>query len=806
MMKTKLFIIVLLFSVSFVNAQNIYDVVYTKDKHIPAYFPIKEEIRLSLKLKSKSNADALKNILHLNDETTAVLIDTLTDITGGFHESYIEYYKGIKVEGTRCNIHYDKEGKPKMINGNFRTIERIDTVARFSAQEGFQQALKHAGISAGKRREYPTTEKVIYVKDDTAYLTYKYRVDSYDKDYHSWVYVDVMTGKVINTVRAVCNVTSSVTTVYSGHQTIECQYYNDIYRLRDYTRGNGIETYAFASYIQPNTYIGYDYTSTNSSWSNMSTYDRAALDVHWGVETTYDYYYNKFGRNSYDNQGSVIRSYVNNPNSNAYWTGNEMVFGEANSIPWVSLDITAHELTHAFTQSTSYLEYQAESGAINEGMSDVFATCVERYAKPNNGYNIWLIGEDVVTLRDMGNPTCKYYHGTGWIDTSNPTVNNDQGGVHTNSGVFNYWFYQLVNGTNTETYPVDSIGFEKAIQICYLMNAAYLTSNSTYSDAAQCSILAAKHLGYEDNIVEQIYNAWKNVGVNIVPNISGSSVVCGIQDYYVENLPSGANVSWDFVVNSSNPVAQMQVDTPTANKCRISRNEASYSAFSATLTATVTYQTDTIVVLTKNLYGHMPPQMGIVKITNTENGHNIPYLLTSFNGADLQPNVRYEIMCTHFPGMKIIPSAPSFVMQGLTFRPIDDYVYEVIMPQGGFLTLLVTGGGCYEFSFSLGTTSNGYLISHSNDGNMLRVTVSSNHDSPSTKADKSGSISKVNTSKHDMLNWHLEIYDMNDNRRVASASVEGNSYTLNTSPWKKGVYVIRATVDKDILIEKLYLK
>lgn len=85
-MKTKLFIIVLLFSVSFVNAQNIYDVVYTKDKHIPAFFPINEEIRLSLKLKSKSNADALKNILHLNDETTAVLIDTLTDITGGFQK------------------------------------------------------------------------------------------------------------------------------------------------------------------------------------------------------------------------------------------------------------------------------------------------------------------------------------------------------------------------------------------------------------------------------------------------------------------------------------------------------------------------------------------------------------------------------------------------------------------------------------------------------------------------------------------------------------------------------------------------
>ena len=102
-MKIKLLITALMFSASFVKAQNLFDVVYTNDKHIPAYLSIKEDVRLSLKMKSKSNSDALKGILHLNNETTAVLIDTLTDRTGGFHESYTEYYKGFKVDGTRCN-------------------------------------------------------------------------------------------------------------------------------------------------------------------------------------------------------------------------------------------------------------------------------------------------------------------------------------------------------------------------------------------------------------------------------------------------------------------------------------------------------------------------------------------------------------------------------------------------------------------------------------------------------------------------------------------------------------------------------
>ena len=95
MKRVYLFITTLMISVSFVNAQNLYDVVYTIDKLIPSYLPIKNEARPSLKMKSKGNAYALNNILHLNDETTAELIDTLTDIAGGFHESYVELYKGI---------------------------------------------------------------------------------------------------------------------------------------------------------------------------------------------------------------------------------------------------------------------------------------------------------------------------------------------------------------------------------------------------------------------------------------------------------------------------------------------------------------------------------------------------------------------------------------------------------------------------------------------------------------------------------------------------------------------------------------
>ena len=54
------------------------------------------------------------------------LVDTLTDIAGGFHETYQQYYKGVEVDGKRCSVHYACDGQARMVNGNLWTIEGID--------------------------------------------------------------------------------------------------------------------------------------------------------------------------------------------------------------------------------------------------------------------------------------------------------------------------------------------------------------------------------------------------------------------------------------------------------------------------------------------------------------------------------------------------------------------------------------------------------------------------------------------------------------------------------------------------------
>lgn len=170
---------------------------------------------------------------------------------------------------------------------------------------------------------------------------------------------------------------------------------------------------------------GYNYFDDDNYWSksewNNSSMDIAALDVHWGVEKTYDYYLKKFNRNSYDNKGGIINCFVNIDDENASWgvETQSLYFGRTTNtsnviLPLTSLDIVSHEFTHGVTQYTSDLDYQGESGALNEGFSDIFAVCVENWAMPEKRSKCFIIGDDFINtkfVRSMSNPSCKYYKG-----------------------------------------------------------------------------------------------------------------------------------------------------------------------------------------------------------------------------------------------------------------------------------------------------------------------------------------------------------------------------------------------------------
>jgi Zn-dependent metalloprotease len=264
-----------------------------------------------------------------------------------------------------------------------------------------------------------------------------------------------------------------------------------------------------------------------------------ALDVHWGMEKTFDFYMTVLSRNSYDGIGGLIKNFVNPDNSafdgmpnNAFALSspyNVIVFGIGDGVamnPVVGLDVEGHEFTHMVVDNNGNggLTYQGESGALNESFADIFGTCIEFYAL--SGSANWTIGENIIIgtpdyLRSMSDPNvCQQpntYQGQYWANTEN--LSDDEGGVHTNSGVQNFWFYLLCQGgtgTNdfNNPYSVTAIGMTQARQIAYKTLTTYLPPDAKYLDAYNGSLQAAQDLyGNPSAQYSAVRAAWYAVGI-----------------------------------------------------------------------------------------------------------------------------------------------------------------------------------------------------------------------------------------------------------------------------------------------------
>jgi Zn-dependent metalloprotease len=253
-------------------------------------------------------------------------------------------------------------------------------------------------------------------------------------------------------------------------------------------------------------------TSGTNNWNNPR-----AVSAHFHAERAYDYFKNTFSRESINGQGGNIISLINvveDDNSqmdNAFWNGYAMFYGNGNqafTAPLCkALDVSGHELSHGVIQHTANLEYQGESGALNESFADIFGAMIDR--------DDWKMGEDVVSLaffpsgalRDMANPH------NGGNSLSDPgyqpahyseryTGTQDNGGVHINSGIPNKAFQLFAT----------SVGKEKAEQVFYRALDVYLLKSSIFIDCRNAVVQAATDL-YGATEVNAAKAAFDAVGI-----------------------------------------------------------------------------------------------------------------------------------------------------------------------------------------------------------------------------------------------------------------------------------------------------
>ena len=507
-----------------------------------------------------------------NQDVEWKIYNELSDEIGQKHSRIQMYVKGQSVYHGKAILHSER-GALFRINGNllptqliFGTVKLDENTAREKALN-FLPSQKYywedPAMNAVLQNATNNRDTSYFPKGTLTYVGKNFKLDTVQNLCYAFnvlsiaplagktIYVHAETGEIWATNELILHAESNGTAVtkYSGTRSIKTDSISPTsFRLRETGRGNGIETY---NVNKTNTYVGAtDFTDNDNYWNNVNANkDEVATDAHWGAEMTYDYFLSQHNRNSFDNAGAKIVNYVHFCQvpgvgyDNAFWNGSVMTYGDGNTfLPLTAIDVCGHEIAHAVTTNTANLTYSYESGALNESFSDIFGQTIETWARPTQ-WN-WKIGEDITVsgagLRNMADPSAagynqpKYYKGVKWYFGT-----GDNGGVHYNSGVQNYWYYLIANGASgvnevSNAFNISALGFTKAGKIAYRTLSAYLINSSDYADARTYSILSAADLyGQCSNEVVQTTNAWWVCGVGakydsgfVKANFTGDTLAC----------------------------------------------------------------------------------------------------------------------------------------------------------------------------------------------------------------------------------------------------------------------------------------
>ena len=421
------------------------------------------------------------------------------DEEGNRHFRYTQVFNGLPVIGSDLVVHVDVKGAIYSINGSARgdisTSLGSSAISEAAASSKISADARFAGMAQ-------TATRTVYIatQEGTTHKAYETIVEGMrgQDPARDKVYVDVDTGSIVAVYPTI-------------HFTLN---------RKVYSANNGSST--------PGTIKRTEGQAATADTDVNAAYDNTG----WAYKS----YNNFWGRDSYDNAGATMISTVHYSTNycNAYWNSTQMVYGDGSSSQGCaplarSIDVTAHELTHAVTEHESSLVYSGESGGINESLSDIFGTFTEAFVKGGGtgpltiDSNTWLLGEDVISggLRYMCDPAKDGASKDFWTSSVGSVD------VHYSSGVGNLNFCLLVKGgmhpRGKSTTNVPGIGMDKAIRIYYKAQTDILTSNAKYANLRTAMEQATTALGYDQATKDAVGCSWAAVGVGTAPTTCGGT-------------------------------------------------------------------------------------------------------------------------------------------------------------------------------------------------------------------------------------------------------------------------------------------
>lgn len=434
------------------------------------------------------------------DEEDFTFIQAKYGTNGSTYYNFQQTYKGLEVYGSEVSVQVSSDHKLESVIGKYSTALQIDTRAKVQGTVALQSTLNLiSNADKTQQKIYQQPELVIYMDyDDQAHLAYesivKYSDPSGDQHIDK-LFIDANSAELIDSI-----------------DRIHTERDIDIYTLD----GNCV-SFSGGGASLPGTLARNDDSATGTV-SVDNAYDF--------LNDGYYFYKHMFNRFSYDaNDATVVATvdakFSNNGQCsglNAFFSPDDkqLAFGTGDSSTAnfaYAADVVAHELTHAVTWKTSNLEYKNESGALNESISDIFGVAIQTWAKSGGGANgnpesfqidneTWLLGEQLDNtrfIRYLNDPTKDDRSPDNYDDRY--TGSDDNGGVHSNSGITNLSFALLVEGgthpQNETTVEVTGIGMEKAIRIWYEAQTTTISTRTDF-DNIRASLANAATSLYEE--------------------------------------------------------------------------------------------------------------------------------------------------------------------------------------------------------------------------------------------------------------------------------------------------------------------
>jgi Zn-dependent metalloprotease len=459
----------------------------------------------------------------LSSGNTLIQKSERIDQAGKTHKRYQQYYKGVPIWGDTLTVHSNPAGKLKasgfLIKGLERTniSDAVDNGPSITADQAItsvQAQLKHS--SADWVISAESIKAIIYIENQKVTLAYlieylaepantqiPFRSSNALKPSRPFFILDANTGKTLKKWEGLNHV--KIGTGPGGNEKIGRYEYGNDFAFLDVQENadtctlenDNVKTVNLNNGTSGST--AYSYTCPENTFQTINGAYSPLNDAHYFGNVVFNMYQDWLNTSPLSFQ-LIMRVHYDTNYDNAFWDGQAMSFGDGASMfyPLVDINVSAHEVSHGFTEQNSGLVYSNESGGMNEAFSDIAGEAAEFYLR---GHVDWLVGADITknmtALRYFENPTLD---GISIGHTDDYSNGMD---VHNSSGIYNRAFYLLANSANWDVQTA-FITFAHA-------NMNYWTANETFINGACGVIDSAYDLNYDFLKVD---TAFKAVGID----------------------------------------------------------------------------------------------------------------------------------------------------------------------------------------------------------------------------------------------------------------------------------------------------